>query len=121
MTRNQLRVVAVSLAAAGALAACDVSVGEGGFSFDVASGNARDTCSRSYPLAAGGRLELINVNGRIEAVPATGDTVELKAERSARASTDEAAAELLAGAAVLDLELHSSYVSFSARLVRLIS
>lgn len=75
--------------------ACDVSVGEGGFSMDLARASARDTWARSYTIEPGGRLELINVNGRISAEPAEGGTVELVAERTAKASTDEAAKTLL--------------------------
>jgi hypothetical protein len=78
-----------------ATAACDVSVGEGGFSMDLARASVKDTWTRSYPLEAGGRLELINVNGRINAAPADGQTVELVAERTAKGSTEEAARKLL--------------------------
>lgn len=95
---SRLRVLPASLALAALLvatAACDVSVGEGGFSMDLARASAKDTWTRSYPLEAGGRLELINVNGRINAAPADGGTVELVAERTAKGSTDEAARKLL--------------------------
>jgi Putative adhesin len=79
-----------------ATAACDVQVGQDGdLSLGVASGRAQDTWSRSYPLAAGGRFELINVNGRIVAEPSAGEAIEVVAERVAKASTDEAARELL--------------------------
>lgn len=79
-----------------ATAACDVRVGEDGdFSFGVVSGRAEDTWTRQYTLDSGGRLELINVNGRITAEPATGSEVELVGTRIAKASSDEAARELL--------------------------
>jgi Putative adhesin len=87
--------IALSAALVASGAACDVSVGDGGFSFDVAHATAKDTWTRSFALAQGGRLELINVNGRIEAMPADGDKVELSGERTAKASTEEAAKELL--------------------------
>ena len=78
------------------LAACDIAVnGDGGFHFDIAAGKAQDEWNRTYPLAAGGRLEIINVNGRIAAEPASGPTVEIRAERSAKAPTDEGARDLL--------------------------
>jgi hypothetical protein len=96
MPRSQLLPAAIALAALlTATAACDVSVGEGGFSMDLARANAKDTWTRSYTLEPGGRLELINVNGRINATPADGETVELVAERTAKGSTDEAAKALL--------------------------
>lgn len=78
-----------------ATTACDVSVGEGGFSMDLARASVKDTWTRSYPLDAGGRLELINLNGRINAAPAEGETIELLAERTAKGSSDEAAKKLM--------------------------
>ncbi len=76
--------------------ACDISVdGKGGFSFDVASGRAKDEWVRTYEIADGGRLEIINVNGRITAEAGDGPMTEVRAERLARATTDEAAQELL--------------------------
>jgi hypothetical protein len=87
---------ACCLAATLAVAACDIRAGEGGgFSLDFSRGRAEDTWTRSYTLKPGGRLELINVNGRIQAEPTDGDTVELSARRIAKASSDDAAKELL--------------------------
>lgn len=91
---------AVSLAvAAGILcgaAACDVQVGgDGGLSVELATGRAQDTWKRSYAIPPGGRLELINVNGRITADPSSSSSVELVGERVARAASDEGARELL--------------------------
>jgi DUF4097 and DUF4098 domain-containing protein YvlB len=92
--RASLAVVATcSLALAGV--GCDVSIGENGFSLDVASGKATDEWNRSYTIVPGGRLQIENTNGRIEALPAAGSQVEIRAERIAKASTDEAARELL--------------------------
>jgi hypothetical protein len=95
MFRARVRSLLLSAAVLSATAACDVQVGKDGFSLDVASGRAQDTWTRSYPLAAGARLELINTNGRISAESSAGDTVEVVAERIAKASTDEAAQELM--------------------------
>ena len=77
------------------VAGCDVSVGEHGFSMDVAAGKAQNEWTRSYTIAAGGRLEISNVNGTINASPGTGAQVEVRAERIAKAGNDEAAQELL--------------------------
>jgi hypothetical protein len=84
-------VFALSLVVAG----CDINVGEHGFSMDVASGKAQDTWTRSYTVAPGGRLEVVNINGTIEASAADGAQVEVRAERVAKASDDAAAQELL--------------------------
>lgn len=84
------------LLAAGGTAACDVSVGEGGgFRLGVASGRASDEWVRTYTIAEGGRLEVRNQNGGITVEPSEGSGVEVRAERIAKASTDEAAKELL--------------------------
>lgn len=76
-------------------AACDVQVGGDGLSMELATGRAQDSWTRSYAITPGGRLELINVNGRISAEPSSGTAVELVGERVARAATDEGARELL--------------------------
>jgi hypothetical protein len=87
---------AAALVAAATLSAgCEIKAGEGDFSFEFASGKASDTWTRSYPLSAGGRLEIINVNGEIRAEAAPGGAVEVRAERTARAGSDESARELL--------------------------
>ena len=50
--------------------ACDIAVdGHGGLGIRPGGGKAQDEWTRSYKVAAGGRLEIINVNGRITAEP----------------------------------------------------
>jgi len=79
-----------------AVSACDIAVdGHGGFDFGMAAGKAQDEWTRSYPLTASGRLEIINVNGKITAESTDGSAVEIRAERSAKAASDESAKELL--------------------------
>jgi hypothetical protein len=92
------RVVCLSavFAAAVSVAACDINAGEGhGFSLDFAAGKAQDTWTRTYTLPAGGRVELVNVNGAIEAEPSSGAAIEVTGVRTAKAMTDERAKELL--------------------------
>jgi hypothetical protein len=94
-SRKLARIAAV-LMFTSALAACDIAVdGHGGFDFGIAAGKAQDEWTRTYKVAAGSRLELINVNGRITAEPTDGHQIELRAERSAKAASDEAAKEVL--------------------------
>lgn len=95
MTRLNFRLYPAVLALAFLAAGCDVSVGEHGFSMDIASGKAQDEWTRTYTIAPGGRLEIANVNGTINASPGEGPRVEVRAERIAKASNDEAAQELL--------------------------
>jgi hypothetical protein len=84
------------LFAAFVLCACDVQVGgNNGFSLGIAEGRATDEWTRTYDLAPGGRLEIVNTNGLIEATGTGGKQVEVRAERRARAGTQEEAAELL--------------------------
>ena len=70
------------------LAACDVSLGD-------LAGRATDEWTRTYPLTAGGEVRIANTNGRIDVEATDGSSVEVKAERIARAATDEGARELL--------------------------
>ncbi|MBI4265772.1 MAG: DUF4097 family beta strand repeat protein [Acidobacteria bacterium] len=83
------------LAAAILLTACDVQVGERGISLDIAEGRATDEWVRTYTLPAGGTLEIVNVNGAIEATAGEGREVEILAERRVRAGSSEEAQELL--------------------------
>lgn len=87
--------VAALLAASYWCAACDVSVGDGGLSIGLVAGRATDTWTRTYQLGPGGRVEIINVNGRIAVEASDGPAVEVRAERTAKAGSDEAAKELL--------------------------
>jgi hypothetical protein len=70
-------------------AGCDLAVAD-------LSASARDEWSRTYELGAAPQLELTNVNGAVEVQAGDGGAVEIRAERRARAATDEAAKELLA-------------------------
>ena len=93
--RSKLVLFALILSAGLGVTACDIQAGEGGFSFGVAAGKATETWTRTYKVAPGGRLELINTNGRISAEPAEGDAIEVSGVRTAKASSDELAKELL--------------------------
>jgi hypothetical protein len=71
-----------------ALAGCEMSIGN-------LAGRATDEWTHTYPLAAGGEIEIINTNGRIDVEGVDGSTLEVRAERIARAATDAGARELL--------------------------
>jgi hypothetical protein len=70
------------------LAGCDVSLGN-------LAARATDEWTHTYPLTAGGEIRIVNTNGRIDVDGVEGSTVEVKAERIAKGSTDAAARELL--------------------------
>lgn len=94
---RQLALLALVLSVGLSGAACDIQAGgNGNFSVDFASGKATDTWSRTYTVAAGGRFELINVNGRITAEPADGKDVVVEGRRTAKGRSDEIAKENLA-------------------------
>ena len=79
-----------------ASAGCDVKVGEGGgLSVDFTAGRATDEWVRTYEIKPGGRLDIINVNGSIEASASPGTQVEVRAMREARAGSEEASREML--------------------------
>jgi DUF4097 and DUF4098 domain-containing protein YvlB len=82
-------VLAVAGAAA-ALSACDVIV----TSMD-AKGKAEDQWTRTYPITAGGQLEIVNGNGAIDVTASGTGQIEVVAERVARAMTDEDAKAVL--------------------------
>jgi hypothetical protein len=93
--RRQTLALALLVTAGIGTAACDVNIGGGDFNLGVASGRATDEWSRKYQVASGGRFEVVNVNGQVQVEQATGSDIEVRAERIAKASTDEAAKELL--------------------------
>ena len=97
MRFSKLALLGLVLAAGLSVVACDIkSTANGDFSFDISGGKAEDTWTRTYTLADKGRLELINVNGRITAERATDDKVTVEGRRTAKGSTDEAAKDHLA-------------------------
>jgi hypothetical protein len=83
------RLAAVALAVL-SVSACDVVV-----TSLESKGKAQDQWSRTYPLTSGD-LEIANMNGSIEVVGADGGQVEVVAERTARAASDEDARRALA-------------------------
>ncbi len=87
--------LAILALAAPASAGCDIKVEGNGFSIAPVSGRASDEWQRTYTLAPGASVEVVNVNGRIRVTRGTGSQVEIRAERIAKAATDEAAKELL--------------------------
>jgi DUF4097 and DUF4098 domain-containing protein YvlB len=76
-------------------AACDVA-------FSGFREQETDTWSKSFPISATGRLEIVNTNGEIDVSVGEGSTIEVQAVRVARAASVEAAKELLAKAVIRD-------------------
>jgi DUF4097 and DUF4098 domain-containing protein YvlB len=80
----------VVVAAAAALAGCDVVV-----SSLNAKARAEQSWERSYPLSPTGTVEVVNGNGRITVRGGEGTQVEVKAQVVARSATDQQAQDYL--------------------------
>lgn len=104
-TLNVARPLAVVFLAA-AVSACDVVVN----SLDV-KGRAQDQWTRSYAIAQNGDVEIVNANGAIDVTGEDGARMEVVAERTARAMTDDDARKVLAQLTIVE--------DVSARRVRL--
>jgi len=78
---------------AGALIVCAASSGCQRTTREEA--RAADEWTRSYPLAAGGRVAIFNRNGRVEIEGGESPTVDVRAERVVRATTTKTAADVL--------------------------
>jgi len=77
-------------------AGCDVRVSDkGSISVDLAHGKATDEWTRTYTIAKGGRLEIVNDTGAIEIGRSAGATVDVRAMREARSDSDDGARALL--------------------------
>lgn len=95
--RTKIALIALIATAGLSVAACDIKTdASGDFSFDISGGKAQDTWTRTYTLSDKGRLEIINVNGRITAEPATDGKVTVEGRRTAKGSSDEVAKANLA-------------------------
>jgi|SRR5581483_1994462 len=78
------------------LVLCCVAAASGGCVGGFAlNGRASDEWTRTYQLSPGGEIQVGNTNGRIDIEGIDGNTVEIHAERIAKATTDGAAQELL--------------------------
>ena len=59
------------------------------------NGRATEEWTKSYPLAPGGTVRIVNTNGRVDIQGVDGSNVEVNVQKIARAATDEGARELL--------------------------
>lgn len=86
--RQAVLVLPLLVVATAATTACDIA---------MADLRQKETAEwrKTYELKPGGRLEISNVNGRIDVEPAAGESVEVVAEKSVRAASVEAAKDAL--------------------------
>jgi bifunctional DNA-binding transcriptional regulator/antitoxin component of YhaV-PrlF toxin-antitoxin module len=113
MVRRRLLQVLAVPALLGALlsAGCDLAMREF---------NTEETAEwrKSYPLDAGGRVEIINVNGKIVVEPSEGNTVDVVALKKGRGATPEAAKAAL-GRVTFGENVSSSLVKIDTKIARL--
>jgi hypothetical protein len=86
---STLAPAALALVALVASAGCELA-------FTDLSAQSKDEWTRTYDLSATGQVELTNANGEINVEPSTDSKVHVRAERTAKAATEEAARQLLA-------------------------
>jgi DUF4097 and DUF4098 domain-containing protein YvlB/bifunctional DNA-binding transcriptional regulator/antitoxin component of YhaV-PrlF toxin-antitoxin module len=82
--------------------------------------NSEETAEwrKSYQLDAGGRVEIINVNGKIVVEPSAGNTVEVVALKKGRGATPEAAKAAL-GRVTFGEDVSPSRVKIDTKIARL--
>jgi hypothetical protein len=90
---------------------CDIQVGDKGVSVGIMEGRATDEWTRTYNLPPGSKLEIVNTNGLIEASGTDGTAIEVRADRRARAGSQEEAAALLK-----QLEMREDVTATSVRI-----
>lgn len=88
--------VLAGMCAAGILSGCDVTIKDGDIKNVSLDHTVSQEWSRKYPLADGGRVEIVNGNGPIEVSAGPAGAVEITAVLAGRAMTEARAKEMLA-------------------------
>lgn len=88
------------MAAVALSGACDVTIKDGDISVNHPHGRASREWTRTFPLAKGGRVELVNVNGPIEVSVGPAGTVSVTATISAHAMSEDRAKEIVGEAEI---------------------
>lgn len=97
--RRLLGLVSLGLA----ISACDIRTDTGGeWAMTIADREAHDVWTRQFPLTAGGRLVLENVNGAVQVEATTGQTLEMTARRVAKSSSEESARKQLERVSIIE-------------------
>lgn len=95
LIRTRMRTAAALLPVLLFVSACDIAMAEF---------HEQETAEwrKSYELGPGGRVEIGNVNGKIEVTPSQGNAVEVYAKRISKAASKEAAKEALERIQIVD-------------------
>jgi hypothetical protein len=94
------RPVLLLLCSIGLLGACDVTIKDGDVSINQLHGRATREWTREYPLAIGGRVEIVNPNGSIDVQAGPEGKVAVVAILAAHAMTDDRAKDTLSDASI---------------------
>src|SRR5687767_13509989 len=89
--------LAVGVCAAGMLSGCDVTIKDGDIKGVSVQARVTREWNRHYPLAEGGRVEIVNSNGPIEVIVGPQGAVDITAVLEAQAMTEAHAKEILSG------------------------
>ena len=81
------------------------------------SARKRRRSGRSYQLGPGGRVEITNVNGKIDVQPGTGNAVEVVAVKKARGASSEAAKAALERITIVE-DVSAGSVKIDTKLER---
>jgi hypothetical protein len=96
------------------------SVATAGCDIVTANLRAEETAQwhKTYQLDAGGRLEINNLNGKIEVEPSTGNTVDVTAVKKARGASSDAARAALERASIVE-DVSSSRIKIDTKTANL--
>lgn len=95
LARGHLPLALVAGAGVCASLACEVNVRDGKASFGVFAAEATDEWTHHHPLAAGGRVEIVNLDGPVELSVGPVGSVEVHATITAKALTEATARDIL--------------------------
>jgi Putative adhesin len=87
--------LAAGVCAASLLSGCDVTIKDGDITNVSMRHKVSEEWSRHYPLAEGGRVEIVNSNGPIEVAAGPAGAVDITAALDAGAMTEASAKEIL--------------------------
>src|SRR5258708_18879054 len=91
----------------GSLAGCDIAIGHCG-------SEETSQWHKTYQLDTNGRLEINNVNGKIEVEPSIGNSVDVTAVKKARAGSPEAAKAALDRASIVE-DVSSGHIKIDTK------
>lgn len=112
------RQLARATAAAAGVLALTTLLGACDLAFQQFREESTSNWSKTYPLTATGRLEIVNTNGKISVVAGSGSEVQVEAVRRARGATKAAAEEALQKVEIVE-EISADRVRLTTKTPRM--